>query len=99
MANKWILHVKKFASDNNVSYGCAISDPRCKSSYVKPDKNIEKENKINNMLIETSKNFIKRYKASQPDDINIYKSKFNLYSQKIKDIIKEKYPNIYNKLN
>ena len=97
--NKWILHVKKFASDNNVSYGCAISDPRCKSSYVKEDKNVVKENKLNNMLIETARNFIKRYKASQPEDINIYKSKFNLYSQKIKDIIKEKYPNIYNKLN
>tara|TARA_R110002126_G_scaffold102299_1_gene234345 strand:- start:223 stop:612 length:390 start_codon:yes stop_codon:yes gene_type:complete len=35
MVNAWILHVKKFAREHNKSYGCAISDPLCKSSYVK----------------------------------------------------------------
>ena len=35
MVNAWILHVKKFALENNKSYGCAISDPLCKSSYKK----------------------------------------------------------------
>jgi len=36
MPNAWIQHVKKFARDNNMAYACAISDPRCKSSYKKP---------------------------------------------------------------
>lgn len=29
----WTDHVKKFAKINQLSYGCAISDPRCKASY------------------------------------------------------------------
>ena len=33
MPNKWIEHVKSFAAKNNLSYGCAISKPECKSSY------------------------------------------------------------------
>ena len=37
MPNKWIEHVKKFSRENNMSYGCAISDPRCKSSYKQPE--------------------------------------------------------------
>ena len=36
MPNAWVQHVKKFARDNNMAYACAISDPRCKSSYKKP---------------------------------------------------------------
>jgi hypothetical protein len=32
-SNPWIQHVKKFASDNKIAYGCAISDPECKKSY------------------------------------------------------------------
>ena len=35
MPNAWVLHVKKFAQEHNKSYGCAISDPLCKSTYVK----------------------------------------------------------------
>ena len=38
MPNAWITHVKKFAQENNKSYGCAISDPACKSSYEKKVK-------------------------------------------------------------
>jgi hypothetical protein len=33
MSSDWINHVKKFSRDNNMTYGCAISDPRCKESY------------------------------------------------------------------
>ena len=38
MPNAWINHVKQFARENNLTYGCAISDQRCKSSYKKPVK-------------------------------------------------------------
>jgi hypothetical protein len=31
--NRWIEHVRKYAKDNNISYGCAVSE--AKSSYVK----------------------------------------------------------------
>jgi hypothetical protein len=35
MVNAWILHVKQFAIDHNLSYGCAISTPACKESYYR----------------------------------------------------------------
>ena len=35
MTNLWIEHIKKYAKDNNLSYGCALSNPECKNSYVK----------------------------------------------------------------
>jgi len=34
-SNPWVEHVKKFARDHGVAYGCAIADPRCKNSYNK----------------------------------------------------------------
>ena len=51
MPNKWIERVKKFSRENNMSYGGAISDPRCKSSYKQPSigKELEKEQKINEL--------------------------------------------------
>ena len=33
MSNSWIEHVKKYAKDNNLSYGCALTNAKCKSTY------------------------------------------------------------------
>jgi hypothetical protein len=33
MVNKWVEHIRAFAKKNGQSYGCALSDPKCKSSY------------------------------------------------------------------
>ena len=35
MTNPWVEHVKKYAKDNNLSYGCALSTPECKNTYKK----------------------------------------------------------------
>jgi hypothetical protein len=35
MTNAWIEHIKKYAKDNNLSYGCALSTPECKNTYKK----------------------------------------------------------------
>ena len=35
MPNAWVEHVKSFAAQNNVAYGCAISIPACRESYYK----------------------------------------------------------------
>lgn len=32
--SRWIEHVKEFAKKNNMSYGCALSDPNLKKGYV-----------------------------------------------------------------
>ena len=47
MPNKWIEHVKKFSKENNIAYGCAISDPKCKASYKKSPIGKEKEKEQN----------------------------------------------------
>lgn len=33
MVNKWVEHIRAFAKKNGLTYGCALSDPKCKSSY------------------------------------------------------------------
>jgi hypothetical protein len=33
MPNKWISHVKSFASKNGMKYGDALKDPKCKAAY------------------------------------------------------------------
>ena len=35
MPNRWITFAKKWASDNNFSYGCALSKPELKEAYHK----------------------------------------------------------------
>ena len=35
MTNSWIEHIRKYAKDNNLSYGCALSSPDCKNTYNK----------------------------------------------------------------
>jgi len=47
MPNDWVKHIKKFARDNNITYGCALSDPRCKASYWKSSGTMSKKTKDN----------------------------------------------------
>jgi hypothetical protein len=35
MPNKWISHVKDFASKNGINYRDALKDPKCKAAYRK----------------------------------------------------------------
>ena len=42
MANKWVEHIRKWAKDHNLSYGCALSNAECKEAYKsskEPPKN------------------------------------------------------------
>ena len=45
MPNKWIEHVKKFAKENGLSYGCAMSKPNLKDGYKPSVKMTSKEKK------------------------------------------------------
>lgn len=38
--NRWVEHVRSYASQHGLSYGCALSDPQCKASYHS-DKSIK----------------------------------------------------------
>ena len=35
MVNAWVLHVKQFAKEHGLHYGCALSMPECSTSYKK----------------------------------------------------------------
>ena len=45
MPKAWVTHVKQFAADNNLSYGCALSKSECKDSYKKTTKTKETKTK------------------------------------------------------
>jgi hypothetical protein len=38
MGNPWVEHVKAFAAEKKISYGCAMSDPKCKEAYQQNKK-------------------------------------------------------------
>ena len=44
--NRWVAHIKKFARDNNLSYGCAMSDPKIKDGYIPAPKKGKKGKKV-----------------------------------------------------
>ncbi len=33
MPSAWVEWIKKFAADNNTTYGCALSNPKCSATY------------------------------------------------------------------
>jgi hypothetical protein len=35
MPNAWIEHIRAFAQRNDITYSCAVGDPRCKEEYYK----------------------------------------------------------------
>lgn len=81
MVNAWIEHVRKYAKDNNISYGCAVTE--AKASYVKQPKAPRKARTPKQPKIKVSeppetleqriKNRVKenRMLGSKPDTANI----------------------------
>ena len=102
MPNKWIEHVKKYAKDNNLSFGCALTCPNLKKDYIPVLKltKKEKENKTKQLIIISSVNtMIHKIKTmNEETDKPVLRMKYNSYSESIRDIIKDKYPKYYNKL-
>ena len=45
MPNRWVEHVRKFAKDNNISYGCAMSNPKISDGYIPAPKKGKKGTK------------------------------------------------------
>ena len=101
MPNSWITHVKKFAQENNKSYGCSISDPACKNSYEKVVKKSSKEKREEQRVINQTQarnQLLNRIKSMTDDDKPILKMKFNSLNETIRDDIKQNFSKYYNKL-
>jgi hypothetical protein len=43
MVNKWIEFVRKWSKDNDMTYMCAVSTPRCREDYYKENPNIKRK--------------------------------------------------------
>ena len=95
--NLWVQHIKSFASKNNMTYGCALSDPDCKDSYRKmkegkstPAKKMSmKEIQANRKVAD------KQAKAGSADMRKLYKKVFNSQTE---DAEEEDYDEISGKL-
>ena len=109
---RWTEFIKDFAKRNNVSYGCAMSDPKLREEYykkypikTKEQKLEDQEKSIKNTLKLSVKNFKNKYVKPHLDNPNdsILKdamvNKYRKFSQRLKDFIKEKNPKIYTLVN
>jgi len=70
MPNRWIEFVKKWSSDNNVSYGCALTKPEMKEAY----------HKANPKKVKMPKRVAKLEESKPPTDV---KSKMTFPNLKI----------------
>lgn len=100
MTNKWIQHVKEFAKNNNISYGCALTHPDIKKGYEKAKTKKEQNEEREKIIIEQIVNgFLKKVKSIENDDQkNIYQNTFLKMPKITKERFKEKYPKYYNSL-
>jgi hypothetical protein len=76
--NQWVTFVKDYAKKHNLSYGCAISKPECKSDYqkMKNNKKIESNpNHIENIKVKSYKknvgNQLKETVGMMNNDVNL----------------------------
>jgi len=57
MPNAWVEHVRKFAREKGLSYGCALSDPNLKKGYVPIGKKTKKKYDEEKKQEESAKEF------------------------------------------
>ena len=101
MANAWIEHVKKYSKDNNKSYGCSISDPRCNATYKPVMKKSKKEKREEQTIINRTQarnQLLNKIKVMNEDDKPLLKMRFNSLNEAIRDDIKKNYSKYYDKL-
>ena len=49
MVNPWVQHIRNYASKNDQTYGCALSDPKCRDAY-KPKSSTTKTTVTSNKV-------------------------------------------------
>lgn len=99
MVNPWVEHVRKYAKDNNISYGCAISE--AKATYIKVNKKEKEKQEADNVFLNLLKRIRKQYLEFKDKDetkFKFLKSNFNKKNDKFKAYVKNKAPTLYNEL-
>jgi hypothetical protein len=83
--NKWVEHIKEWAKKNNTTYGCALTDIKCKEDYYKI-KGIEKKATTKETKLEKGIE-----KKATPKETNLEKGiEKKATPKEDKNIIKEK---------
>jgi hypothetical protein len=79
--SKWTDFVKQYATKNNKSYGCALSDPNCSKEYHEKynkknlaPKTLQEVLKIRAKIAEDSKKSIKKQKQ-EIKELSLWKGK------------------------
>ena len=101
MPNKWIQHVRMYSKEHNVTYACALSQPDIKDGYEKVIKKSKKqinEEKIKLFISQNIEMLKNKIKYMNDDDKPIIKMKVKSYNQAVQNGLKEKYPELWDKL-
>ena len=101
MPNKWIQHIKKYSKEHNVTYACALSQPNIKDGYEKVIKKSKKqinEEKIKLFVSQNIEMLKNKIKYMNDDDKPIIRMKVKSYNQAVRDGLKEKYHELWDKL-
>jgi hypothetical protein len=56
MPNAWVEHVRQYASNNDLSYACALSTPDCRETYQRPENYTRQLNRIATLLRNNRRN-------------------------------------------
>jgi len=84
MPNAWVEHVRKFAREKGLSYGCALSDPNLKKGYVpigkKTKKKYDEEKKYEMFIRETEE---KKQEEEKKKEKNRKKGKKELKKEEV----------------
>ena len=69
MVNQWILFLRQYAKDNNISYSCAITEAAPVYRKMKEEmKNKEEEPKIFSKMVKVKKQKQKKQKEEEEDE-------------------------------
>jgi hypothetical protein len=110
MVNQWVQFVRQYARENNISYGCAISEAGPAYRNMKQDRNQKEEEK---------KELINEYENDLKDNLTIYhrnidayiilgkrmppmkqretrasKNQYNIIKKKLEELTNLKYPDL-----
>ena len=98
--NPWILFVKAYAKEHNITYACAISE--ASKTYVKKTKKTKEQMEKENIVswTQTVNRLISEYEKRKDDDgqLGLLRMRFSNYGKPLKEFVRNNVPKLYNLL-
>jgi hypothetical protein len=108
---RWTDFVKEYSNKNNITYGCALSNPEMREQYykkfpkqsketIRKQKKAEEEEKekrmARNVAINFKKKFVKPFlETKDKTQFALGLTKYKRFSQRVRDYIEEKMPSVH----